>query len=152
MAAYTITDNFAGLVTAFEAAPDRVGCFVREQLKMAVRDIKEYAHDHHNYTSRSGLLEREGILTLVDGSKGIVSLSPAVPYGVYVHEGTKPHAIVPREKKALRFVGRGGIAFASRVRHPGTEKDAFLYNAADAQISHIQTRFAAGLGQILEAL
>ena len=58
MAAYNITTNFAGLVAAFEAAPDSVESFVREQLKMAVRDIKEYAHDHHAYTSRSGALER----------------------------------------------------------------------------------------------
>ena len=89
---------------------------------------------------------------MVDGNQGIVSLSPAVPYGVYVHEGTKAHAIVPREKKVLRFVGRGGIVFAPRVRHPGTDKDQFLYNAADVQTPHIQARFAAGLGQILEAL
>lgn len=152
MTTYNITGNFAGLATAFEAAPDRVERFAREQLKIAVRDIKEYAHDHHAYTPRSGLLEREGIVTMVDGNKGVVALSPAVPYGIYVHEGTKPHTIAPREKKVLRFVGRGGIAFASRVKHPGIEKDPFLYDAAEAQLPHVQMRFAVGLERILEGL
>lgn len=152
MAAYNITNNFAGLAMAFEAAPERVECFVREQLKMAVRDIKEYAHDHHAYTPRSGLLEREGIVTMLDGNKGVVALSTAVPYGVYVHEGTKAHNIMPREKKVLRFVGRVGLTFASRVKHPGTKSDPFLYDAADAQMPVVQTRFATGLAQILEDL
>lgn len=42
------------------------------------------------------------------------------------HDGTKPHIIKPRYKKALRFQQHGKIVFASVVRHPGTKPNRFL--------------------------
>jgi hypothetical protein len=40
--------------------------------------------------------------------------------------GTRPHLILPRVKKVLRFVGRGSVVFAKRVNHPGTRKNDFI--------------------------
>ena len=60
-------------------------------------------------------------------------------YGVYVHEGTRPHTIVARRAKALHFNGR----FARRVRHPGTAANPFLRNALQAMSGAIQANFAA---------
>lgn len=152
MKSFRITHDFAGLVKAFEAVPDKTQKMVEEQLKKAVRDIKEYASDHHRYTSRGGDLERRGIITDVKGSEGVVALNPAVPYAVFVHEGTKPHIIEPRDKMALRWVSRGEFAFAKRVQHPGTEKDQFLYEAAENEMPKIQSRFENALESLLGAL
>lgn len=42
------------------------------------------------------------------------------------HEGTKPHVIVPRKAKALRFQSRGKIVVTKKVYHPGTKANHFL--------------------------
>jgi hypothetical protein len=52
------------------------------------------------------------------------------PQAVFVHWGTRPHRIEPRNKKALRFVGAGGFVFARGVNHPGYKGDPWLVRAA----------------------
>ena len=152
MKSFRITHDFEGLVKAFEAVPDKTQEMVKRQLKMAARDIKEYAAEHHRYTSRGGDLERRGVIYRVKDNKAVLSLNPNVPYAVFVHEGTKPHIIEPRNKKALRWVARGEFAFAKRVHHPGTEKDQFLYEAAENEMPKIQSRFENALESLLGAL
>ena len=79
-------------------------------------------------------------------------------YAAYVEFGTRPHTIVPRNKKALRFaaskadarlsgsVRRGGNAvFAKKVRHPGTKPHPFLRPGAEAAIRKV------GVGEIVDS-
>lgn len=60
-------------------------------------------------------------------------------YAAAVHQGSRPHAIVPRLKKVLRFAATPGAArlsgtprtgapvvFARRVRHPGAKANPFM--------------------------
>lgn len=47
----------------------------------------------------------------------------------FVLDGTRPHIIVPRRAKALRFTVGGDVVFARRVRHPGTQPNDFLGRA-----------------------
>lgn len=42
------------------------------------------------------------------------------------HEGAKPHVIVPKTAKMLRFVSRGQVVFAHRVNHPGSKPNRYL--------------------------
>ena len=60
------------------------------------------------------------------------------PYAPWVHWGTRPHMIRPREKKALRWPsgagGKTGFVFAKWVRHPGYAGDAWLVQAADEAV------------------
>jgi hypothetical protein len=51
------------------------------------------------------------------------------PYSVFVHQGTRPHVIRPRNAAALRFQSGGATVFASSVNHPGTRARPFLTNA-----------------------
>ena len=51
------------------------------------------------------------------------------PYSIYVHQGTAPHVIRPRNASALKFEAGGKTIFASSVRHPGTRPRPFLTNA-----------------------
>lgn len=144
--------NFKGLVKSFERAPKETKKMVHAQLKMAVRDIKESAAEHHNYTSRSGTLEREGLVTFVRKNVGVVALNPRVPYAVFVHEGSKPHIIKPAKKIALRWESKGKFVFAKSVKHPGTKKDPFLYDAAQREWPKIQSRFDNMLDSLLKEL
>lgn len=67
---------------------------------------------------------------VVDGPGGlqgvIVCDHPATRF---VLDGTRPHIIRPRRKKALRFVVDGEVVFAAKVRHPGTRPNDFLGRA-----------------------
>jgi hypothetical protein len=49
--------------------------------------------------------------------------------------GTKPHKIMPKDKKVLRWAGPGGFVFAKVVNHPGYEGDHYLNDAADKAIN-----------------
>lgn len=51
------------------------------------------------------------------------------PAASYVLNGTKPHPIYPRNKKALRFTTGGRVVFARMVNHPGTKPNNFLMKA-----------------------
>lgn len=150
MKTIALTHDFNSLVKAYEAKPEATKKMVRLQLKMAVRDVREYASSHHRYTTRSGVMERQGIATDVEDTKATISISESVPYGVFLHEGTKAHNIRPRNKVALRWATGQEFVFAKHVRHPGIKSDPFLYNAVDAELPKIVTRFEARLKAILE--
>jgi len=57
------------------------------------------------------------------------------PYAFFVHQGTKPHLILPRRKKVLRWETTSGeIVFSARARHPGTKPNPFLVRALRATV------------------
>lgn len=56
------------------------------------------------------------------------------PAALYVLNGTRPHRIVPRTKKALRFTVGGQVVFATVVNHPGTKANNFLKDALRAAL------------------
>jgi hypothetical protein len=70
-----------------------------------------------------------------------------VPYAIWVHEGAKPHIIVPRNAKMLAWPSEGGggggsfdmqhfgpgsMIFAHIVHHPGNKPNRFLIRALRA--------------------
>jgi len=50
------------------------------------------------------------------------------PYSIYVHEGTRPHIIIPINKKVLANKRTGEI-FGKIVHHPGTKPNPFFTRA-----------------------
>lgn len=56
------------------------------------------------------------------------------PHALFVHWGTKPHVIRPKERKALRWVNGNGYLFAKFVKHPGYKGDPWLETAADEAV------------------
>jgi len=48
------------------------------------------------------------------------------------HDGTPPHVIRARRRRALRFTVGGRVVFARSVRHPGSAGSRFLTRALDA--------------------
>ena len=51
---------------------------------------------------------------------------PGMKYTMAEHDGTPPHIIRARRRKALRFVVGGRVVFRRQVRHPGTTGTLFL--------------------------
>lgn len=69
--------------------------------------------------------------TRVGGNKGgifvdVVAGGKGIKYTGYEHDGTRPHIIRARRKKALRFMLDGKVVFRKQVRHPGTTGTLFL--------------------------
>lgn len=50
-------------------------------------------------------------------------------YALFVESGTRPHAIVARRAKMLRFEQGGRVVFRKRVFHPGTKPARFMQSA-----------------------
>ena len=148
----TIKTDFDKLARAFEKAPQATRDMVRKQLKEAAEGIKDRASAEHRYKRQSGQLERDGIVTRVEDNIAVIALNPRVPYGVYVHEGTKPHVILPKQKRVLRWNDGNGFIYSRRVMHPGTKPDQFLYNAADKEAPLIQSRFENALEKVIRSL
>lgn len=133
--------------------------YLRQAVKSSSEEIAEHARTHHGFTSRTGNLERSVTsLQSSDGLRGFVTIDrTTAPYGVYVHQGFKPFVIVPRHKKALRWVGRDGkFMFAKRVRHTGYKGDPFLFNALDAKRGYVDkvfdNRIEAAMSEIVKGL
>jgi len=58
-----------------------------------------------------------------------VRVSADVSYATYVENGTRPHEIRPRRRKALKFKVGGRTVFATVVHHPGTKGVHFMARA-----------------------
>lgn len=111
---------------------------------MSVRDIEERARKEHVFISRTGETERSIDHEVIEEDtrlSGRVFTSNQV--AIYQHEGTKGHNIVPRKKKALRWVSpHGGIVFAKRAYVKGIKADPFIYQAAKAEAPVIYSRIS----------
>lgn len=71
---------------------------------------------------------------------------PTVHYAIYVHEGTRPHTIVPRFKQALFW--EGAAHPVKRVLHPGTRANPFMERVAEKATPDINKLFIQALNMI----
>lgn len=132
--------------------------YLRQAVLSSTEEVAEYARTHHGFTSRTGNLERA--ITSIhsrDGLKGWVTIDRTqAPYGTYVHQGYKAFTIVPRHKKALRWVDGSDFAFAKRVQHPAFKGDPFLFNALDESEQKItkifDNRVNAAINEIVKGM
>lgn len=112
-------------------------------MERSVSKLHNYATTHHRFISRTGTLERAVQSEVIDGGfRGVVSLNEGVAgYGPCVHEGSKAHVIRPRNKRVLRWPGKGGFVFSKISHHPGYKGDPFLYDALDDNSAEIDKIF-----------
>lgn len=76
------------------------------------------------------------------GFHGVVFLNERkADYGPCVHEGSRAHVIRPRNKRVLRWPGKGGFVFSKISHHPGYKGDPFLYDALDDNSAEIDKIF-----------
>lgn len=117
---------------------------LRQAIKASTIEVQDEAQTNHRFISRTGQLERS-IDVKFNENSGIVYIdSQSAPHGPFVHEGTAPHSVFPKNKKALRWAPQGGGAFqfARAVHHKGTKADPFLFNALKSKKDDIRNIFA----------
>lgn len=112
------------------------GALPRQVMDMAREEIVQRAQDKLSTMTdtRTGkLMNSHHVQPLaVTGSMMATMVENTAPYAGFVHDGTRPHVIVPRNASVLRFVpkGGGGPVFARRVNHPGTSPRPWMKEAA----------------------
>ena len=116
---------------------------IKNAMERSVSKLHNYATTHHRFISRTGTLERAVQSEVTDGGfRGVVSLNEGVVgYGPCVHEGSRAHVIRPRNKRVLRWPGKGGFVFSKISHHPGYKGDPFLYDALDDNSAEIDKIF-----------
>jgi len=66
---------------------------------------------------------------VVRKSKDMVAVEIGAPHTIFVEDGTAPHEIEPKSKKALSYVQDGKVKVKGRVYHPGTTGKKFIERA-----------------------
>ena len=69
------------------------------------------------------------------------------PYAFFVHEGTKPHIIKPKVKKALWW--KGAAHPVKRVHHPGTKANPFMEKGLEKSITEVEQIFKKEIDSVL---
>ena len=94
----------------------------------------EHVQQHPEFKPHTGNLQKKTQAKVVRTSGGrLLRITNTAAYAGAIDGGAKPHVIVPRKAKLLRFVGRDGrTVFTRRVNHPGNKPYRFLYYATDA--------------------
>ena len=103
------------------------------------RKVAEEAYQHalDFVPVRTGRL-RQSIHIETHGKEyHVVAGSRIAYYAPYVEFGTRPHIILPRRAKVLRFEVRGQVVYARYVHHPGTKPQYFMRRAAERTISEL---------------
>lgn len=122
----------------FERAHDRLLAdnerAIAQALDLAGQHGVEHVQRYPEFKPHTGNLQKHTKYRVVRTSAGrILRLSNDSPYAGAIDGGAKPHVIVPKRGKFLRFIGRDGrTVFARRVNHPGNKPYRFLYFATDA--------------------
>lgn len=71
---------------------------------------------------------------------------PSARYAIFVHEGTRPHMILPTNRRALYWPGAQHPVRS--VRHPGTKANRFMDAIKDKATADIQKLFTQALDMI----
>ena len=92
---------------------------------------------------------RQSIQSRFEPLKGIVEAM--AKYAIYVHEGTRPHDIFPKNKMALANVRKGQF-FGKHVKHPGTKANPFMKKSVDEAMQWITKYFSDAVDNIIKRI
>lgn len=113
----------------------------REATAETAQQVFDNAREAASAHTKTGALVRSlKVKKLPGGDRYEVAHDLQVaPHALFVHWGTRPHDIRPRNKKTLRWVGHNGFVFAQLVHHPGYKGDPYLTRARDAVARRFST-------------
>ena len=103
-----------GLGAQFKAAPEAVEKGMREAAEAIQADMEKTTAGWKHEVTFS-----------IDKSGDGYTIGTDDQIWTYQDEGTRPHVILPRRARVLRFEVGGDLVFAHRVNHPGTKARLF---------------------------
>lgn len=134
------------LIAKFDQAPQIAAPILQRALAASQAFLAKY-------TVKGIVPWRTGFLTQsfrAELTTGILRWFPTASYAPYVEFGTKPHVILPTEKKALSWPGAAHPVRS--VHHPGTKPNAFMERILEHAQPDIDTVFGTALSQITAAI
>ena len=87
------------------------------------RRAERIAKRARELSARNGSIPAGIVVGPVVGNK--VSVISTNPNTLFVHNGTRPHKILPRTRQFLRFTVGGRVVYARAVSHPGYKGNPF---------------------------
>jgi hypothetical protein len=123
----------------FGTARGRFDQLLMRALHRTAELAASYAKLSTLYRSHTGALRSSITETVFGGMGGIAGagadmaarVAATAPFAAFVENGTRPHVILPRRAKVLRFIQNGAVRFSRGVFHPGTEPRPFMAQARD---------------------
>jgi hypothetical protein len=117
--------NYAKIRRMLNAPTGDVGRLMRGRAE------KARAHARAQVGKRSGALAMSIYIDQSAQAAGQkLTIGSNLRYAAFVHEGTRPHMIVPRGGEILRFTQKGRVVYSRAVMHPGTRPNRFLTDSA----------------------
>lgn len=113
------------------ALPDKLRREVVLKMSQIAYDTAHAGADKHTNT---GALVQSLYNRAIPNGREVGHDTERAPHAIFVHWGTRPHTIRPKNKKALRWSAGGKFAFAKQVNHPGYAGDAWMVRAADEAV------------------
>lgn len=118
----------------------KVGVDVQGALDRTAVELEDRIEASTAKHAKTGWIERSIFKQRTQGGWELGHDLQVAPHARFVHDGTRPHVILPNKRKMLRWPvparpvtssDRGpGFAFARKVHHPGYKGDAWLDRAA----------------------
>lgn len=124
-----LTVNLSGIEAVREQFA-KLGKAPAQALAITAEKVEDYVQSQIGKHAKTGKLEQSLGKTRIPGGWEVGHDSRVAPYARFVHDGTKPHVIVPKNKKSLRWAGGGVFHFAKKVKHPGNQPDKWMDRAA----------------------
>ena len=116
------------LVFDLRAFPDKIQEKVIARLSQVAYNSAQKGAGRHVVT---GALYQSLFNRPIAGGRQVGHDTRRAPHAKFVIQGTRPHTIRPKNKKALRWVDGNGFRFAKFVNHPGYRGDPYMDAAAD---------------------
>lgn len=120
-----------------------------QSVRQIQRNAMREAPVNKSPTVTGGNLRQSIKARMLGAMSGEVSVG--AKYGVYVHEGTRPHLIRVRNKKVLANK-RGKQFFGRSVMHRGTKANPFLTRAVDQSEGNVNKFFGKAIQNALSTL
>jgi hypothetical protein len=106
---------------------------VATELRLAGEAGLAEVHRNPPFKRGTGELQAATDYRIVRRPNGsVIRIRNPKPYAAPIDKGSAPHVIHARRRKALAFLGSGGMVFRRAVNHPGNKPYRFLSTATIA--------------------
>jgi hypothetical protein len=112
-----------------------------------VKDIHDWIDSGRAFKPRTGNLQRS--ITWYMSTENSARIIAQADYAKYVEFGTKPHAILPKKRKALKIPTPEGYIFRKKVSHPGSKPYPFFFANLQDRAKKVAFEFMKALEGVI---
>jgi hypothetical protein len=115
--------------------------------EMYVRDVHDWIDAGRAFKPRTGNLQRS--ITWYMATENSARIIAQADYAKWVEFGTKPHAILPKRRKALKIPTPEGYIFRKKVSHPGSKPYPFFFANLQNRARRVAIEFMKALEGVI---